>query len=263
MYSEEIHDLLETYFHKYNRQGFIADDPISIPRSFSKQQDIEIMGFWAAMLSWGLRKTIISKCKILVEMMQGVPYDFIMNHRESDLKAFLQFKHRTFNATDTLYFIAFFKNYYQKHHSLEQAFCKHFDSEKENIARALVGFQQIFFSLPNFPKHTQKHIGTPARNSACKRLNMFLRWMVRKDKQNVDFGLWKKIKPAQLICPLDVHVERTAKKLSLLVRKPTDWKAAVELTENLKKYDTTDPVKYDFALFGLGIEKLSSFKPNI
>lgn len=252
---QELKAFLDSKVAEVNRPNFIENDPISIPHQFSKQQDIEIMGFWAAVLAWGQRKTIIKKCQELVNLMDGAPHDFVCNHQESDLKRFLTFKHRTFNDIDTLYFLAFFKDYYDKHNSLETAFSTGFNPEADTVEQALINFHKHFFSLEDAPQRTRKHIATPQRKSACKRINMFLRWMVRKDHAGVDFGIWESIKPAQLICPLDVHVDRVAKKLGLLTRKQSDWKAATELTANLRKFDPKDPVKYDFALFGLGLEK--------
>ncbi len=250
----DLKAFLEAAYQQYNQPDFIQDDPISIPHRFTQKQDIEIMGFWAAVLAWGNRRTIINKCQELIECMDNAPYDFICHHQASDLKRFLGFKHRTFNATDTLYFLHFFRQHYQKFDSLEDAFCLSFQAEKEtSTEKALVHFHDYFFSLEEYPERTRKHIATPARNSACKRLNMFLRWMVRKDAQKVDFGIWHNIKPAQLICPCDVHVERVARILGLVARKQTDWKMALELTQNLRKFDKEDPVKYDFALFGLGV----------
>ncbi len=251
----QVQELLEIKAREYNSTAFIENDPVSIPHGFSRQQDIEIMGFWAAMLAWGQRATIIAKCKQLVEMMDGQPWEFICHHSENDLKPFLKFRHRTFNDIDALYFIAFFRSYYEKHHSLEAAFARHLSAEDETVEKALAGFQHDFFSLPNAPLRTRKHVATPARKSACKRLNMFLRWMVRKDSHGVDFGLWTQIKPGQLVCPLDLHVERVARKLGLLQRKQTDWLAALELNHHLKQFDPEDPVRFDFALFGLGLEK--------
>ena len=253
--NQNIRDLLNTKVEQYNQYNFIKDDPILIPHQFTKKQDIEIMGFWAAMLAWGQRKTIINKCNQLIDLMDGTPFDFICNHQDGDLKRFFDFKHRTFNSTDTLYFLAFFKNYYQNNSSLENAFSKHLNSAYENIENAIVGFEKTFFSLKDYPIRTQKHLASPSRKSACKRINMFLRWMVRKDNKGVDFGIWNQIKPSQLVCPLDVHVERVSRKLNLLKRKQTDWKAAIELTSQLRELDLKDPVKYDFALFGLGLEK--------
>lgn len=250
---EKTEVLLNEAVERYNRPDFIPRDPICIPHSFDKKQDIEIMGFWTAVLAWGNRTTIIKKCRELVTLMEDSPYDFVINHQENDLKRFLDFKHRTFNATDALYFIHFFKNHYQKFDSLEDAFLLEFDATHTNTEIALQNFHDYFFGLQDYPERTRKHIATPARKSACKRINMFLRWMVRKDEQGVDFGIWDRIHPAQLVCPCDVHVERVARKLQLIERKQLDWKTAVELTENLRKMDENDPVKYDFALFGLGV----------
>lgn len=255
MNHQELKSLLDRKFEQFNQVGFIKDDPISIPHLFTKKQDIEIMGFWAAVLAWGQRVTIINKCKELSLLMDNAPHDFILNHQEQDLKKLLNFKHRTFNSTDTLYFIEFFKQFYQKHDSLEYAFSYGMNAYDANIENGLNGFYKLFFSLDAAPARTQKHIASPARKSACKRINMYLRWMVRNDNNGVDFGIWNTIKPSQLICPCDVHVDRIARKLGLIHRPKTDWLTAVELTENLKQFDPNDPVKYDFALFGMGIEK--------
>jgi uncharacterized protein (TIGR02757 family) len=249
----ELKEFLDEKAALYNQSSFIEADPISIPHQFSQIQDVEIMGFWTAMLAWGQRKTIINKSKELIQLMDGAPYDFIINHQESDRKAFLNFKHRTFQVTDTLYFLSFFQDYYQKHHSLETAFSQFISPTDTDVAAGLKGFHELFFALPDAPKRTRKHVATPIRKSTCKRLNMFLRWMVRQDDNGVDFGLWKQIKPAQLLIPLDVHVDKVARKLNLLERKQTDWKTVQELTERLRKFDANDPVKYDFALFGLGV----------
>jgi len=288
---QSFHDLkgfLDFKYDQYNRPGFIENDPICIPHLFTKKQDIEIMGFWTSILAWGQRKTIINKCKELIQLMDGAPYDFILNHQETDLNHFTNFKHRTFNLTDTLYFIEFFRQHYLKSDTLETAF----NSYKPNIFRqefvvegesssefiesiaslsylrdlknnqleipietALNSFRTYFFSLPDYPPRTKKHISSPLQKSTCKRLNMFLRWMVRKDDRGVDFGLWTSIKPSDLICPTDLHVERVARKLKLITRKQVDWQTAIELTDNLRQFDPQDPVKYDFALFGLGIEE--------
>ncbi len=211
------------------------------------------MGFWAATLAWGQRKTIINKSKELIALMDGAPYDFVRNHTDNDLKRFLSFKHRTFNPTDALYFLAFFRHYYAHHDSLEDAFLPS-DPSAINIESGLRHFHELFFSLDDYPVRTKKHVATPARKAACKRMNMFLRWMVRRDNHGVDFGIWQRIKPSQLICPCDLHVDRVGRQLGLIQRKQTDWLTAVELTEALKKMDPNDPVKYDFALFGLGVE---------
>ncbi len=234
---------------QYNQPSFISNDPVSIPHLFSKKQDIEIAGFFAAIFSWGNRTTIIQKSKELMQLMNNEPYQFCLQHTEKDIKRLLAFKHRTFNTTDLLYFIEFLKFHYSKYKSLEDAFTMHGDT----IEKMLVGFHHYFFSLEHIPERTRKHIATPERNSSCKRLNMFLRWMVRQDNNGVDFGIWKKISPAQLICPIDLHVSRVAKRLNILTRKQTDWQAAIELTDYLRTLDRNDPVKYDFALFGLGV----------
>jgi uncharacterized protein (TIGR02757 family) len=246
---KQLKDFLETHVSRINTADFIANDPISIPKEYSKLQDIEISAFWTAMLSWGQRVTIINKCNELFKLMDNAPYDFIKNHEEKDRRRFSDFKHRTFQYTDTLYFLEFLNWYYNSNDSLEDAFLNGDDTESR-----LTNFNQLFFGLENSPKRTQKHIASPAKNSTCKRLNMFLRWMVRKDDSSVDFGLWNKFSTANLMIPLDVHVERVARKLGLLKRKQRDWKSVVELTNNLKKFDPTDPIKYDYALFGLGIQ---------
>jgi uncharacterized protein (TIGR02757 family) len=249
----DIKSFLDTKVAQYNRREFIKNDPISIPHLFTKKQDIEIMGFWAATLAWGQRVTIINKCRELIALMDGTPYDFIMNHEDIDLKKLLQFKHRTFNDIDTLYFIAFFRHHYSNYDSLEMAFLP--PGPLKGVEESLNHFRSYFFSLPDFPHRTKKHVSSPSQKSTCKRLNMFLRWMVRKDNCGVDFGIWNQLKPAGLICPCDLHVDRVARKLKLITRKQTDWQTAVELTEKLRELDPTDPVKYDFALFGLGIEE--------
>jgi len=250
---KDLKAFLDSKVAQYNQADFIENDPIQIPHQFTKLQDIEIMGFWTAVLAWGQRKTIINKCKELVALMDGAPHDFIRNHQEKDREQFLAFKHRTFQATDTLYFLEFFQQYYQQHNSLETAFAKHLTADDEHVGNALMGFHEDFFNLPNAPHRTKKHIATPKRKSSCKRLNMFLRWMVRQDDKGVDFGLWKRIQPAQLLMPLDVHVDKVARKLNLIQRKQTDWLTVLELTTALRVYDPIDPVKYDFALFGMGV----------
>lgn len=249
----DIKKLLDDYAAQYNRPDFIASDPICIPRQFTQKQDIEIIGFWAAVLAWGRRQTIIDKAGELVRLMDGAPYNFIRRHQEKDRRIFLSFKHRTFQPLDTLYFLTFLQDYYRSHDSLEDAFARFMKPGDQDTGNALRGFQELFFSLPDAPQRTRKHIPSPVRNSTCKRLNMFLRWMVRKDQNGVDFGLWNRISPAQLLIPLDVHVDRVARRLNLLKRKQTDWKAVLELTQNLRQFDPDDPVKYDFALFGMGV----------
>lgn len=282
----DIKAFLDRKVDEYNRRSFIENDPISIPHRFTCREDQEIAAFFAAILAWGQRKTIINKCTELLARMDGQPFDFVRNHRETDLKQLLGFKHRTFNDTDLLYFVSFFRAHYTRYDSLEDAFlpptanaefrveyAESYSSSPETgtyassscllgslarsdfgVEQALNHFRAYFFSLPDAPLRTRKHISSPLQNSACKRLNMFLRWMVRTDGKGVDFGLWRRIVPSQLICPCDVHVERVARKLGLIRRKQSDWKTACELTENLRKLDANDPVRYDFALFGLGVE---------
>lgn len=252
----DLKEFLDFKSDQYNNPDFIENDPIVIPHLFTRKQDIEIMGFWSAMLAWGQRKTIINKCNELIRLMDGAPYDFIVNHQDTDLKRFLGFKHRTFNDTDTLYFLEFFRQHYRKSDSLETAFLSSGTSpDKLTVENALNYFRWHFFSLPDYPRRTIKHVSSPAQKSACKRLNMFLRWMVRSDTKGVDFGIWKSLQPADLICPMDVHVDRVARKLGLVSRTQVNWQTAIELTDRLKEFDPSDPVKYDFALFGLGIEE--------
>lgn len=253
MINPNVWTLLDQKADFYNQPAFIERDPISIPHQFSRLQDIEIMGFWAAVLAWGQRPVILKKATELITLMDGAPYDFVRNHQDSDLKRFLAFKHRTFNATDTLYFLHFFRQYYQQHPSLEAAFVNEV-VPGDTIEPNLIAFHDRFCNDPYFPDRTRKHIATPARQSSCKRLCMFLRWMVRRDQCGVDFGLWTRIQPAQLVIPIDVHVNRVARLLGLLTRPTTDWKAALELTETLRQLAPNDPVRYDFALFGLGVE---------
>lgn len=257
MESFDIKDFLDKKVTAYNRPSFIENDPICIPHLFQDRKNIEIMGFFASILAWGQRKTIIHKCKELIERMNGNPYDFILNHQDADLKQLLGFKHRTFNDTDLLYFVAFFKFHYQQFDSLEDAFLLAQEQQQEefSIEKALDNFKEYFFSLPDFPIRTKKHISSPKQKSTCKRINMFLRWMVRSDEHAVDFGIWKRIAPKDLICPLDLHVERVARKFHLITLEKVNWKTALELTANLRLLDPNDPVKYDFALFGLGVEK--------
>jgi uncharacterized protein (TIGR02757 family) len=252
---QELYELLEAKADLFNRPSFIENDPICIPHAYQKKQDIEISGLLAAVLAWGQRKTIINKCREFFAMMDHAPHDFILHHSEDELKPFENFRHRTFNGTDALYFIEYLHHFYQQHDSLEVAFADGLTPGDEDTRSALVHFHRTFFSLPFAPQRTRKHIATPERNSACKRLNMYLRWMVRHDNRGVDFGLWNRISPAQLVCPCDLHVDRVARRLGLISRKQTDWQTATELTANLRQFDPQDPVRYDFALFGLGIEE--------
>ena len=235
---------------EYNQPSFVKADPICIPHRFTKKQDIEIAGFFAAIFAWGNRTTIIQKTTELMTLMDNAPYEFCKEHSNRDLRKLLGFKHRTFNDTDLLYFVEFFHMHYNRQSSLEEAFTKAMQPGDEDVGN---GFYQYFFSLPDVPKRTLKHIACPAKNSACKRLNMYLRWMVRKDNCGVDFGIWKQIKPSQLVIPLDVHVARVARQFKLLHRRQTDWLAAVELNDQMKLLNADDPARYDFALFALGV----------
>ncbi|MEQ8303781.1 MAG: TIGR02757 family protein [Cyclobacteriaceae bacterium] len=253
MRQSDLKSFLDEKVDQFNRPDFIENDPIQIPHQFSRREDIEIAGFFTAVLAWGQRATIINKSKQLMTLMDDAPFEFMVNHNDVDLNRFDFFTHRTFNNTDCLYFIHVLSKLYRSGRSLEDLFLP--DENAAHIESGLVRFHQLFFSEEDFPKRTKKHIATPARNSACKRLNMFLRWMVRTDSKGVDFGIWERISPAQLICPCDLHVERVARKLRLIIRKQLDWNAALELTANLRLFDQDDPVKYDFALFGLGVEE--------
>ena len=277
---KELRDFLEKKVLEYNHPSFIGKDPVSVPHRFSRKQDIEIAGLFAAVFAWGNRITIIQKSNELMERMDEAPYDFISNHQPADLKRFLGFKHRTFNSTDLLYFIHFLQNHYQQAGSLESAFTSGTNDEKlligqaglissekektqaaekksihanEHVKNALNIFYKRFFALSDAPERTKKHIASPDKNSTCKRLNMYLRWMVRKDSKGVDFGIWNNISPADLVCPVDLHVARVARSFGLISRKQTDWETAMELTSALRRMDKNDPVKYDFALFSLGV----------
>ncbi len=244
---------LDRYVEAFNRTDFIEHDPISLPHAYESRQDIEIVAFWSAMLAWGQRVTIINKSRELFALMDNAPYDFILHHAERDRQRFSEWCHRTFQYTDTLYFLSFLQWYYQRHDSLEDAFARFLTPETPHVGPALEGFHRLFFSLEDAPQRTRKHVATPERKSTCKRLNMFLRWMVRSDAQGVDFGLWKQIAPRQLLLPLDVHVDRVARGLGLISRKQTDWLTVLELTECLRAFDPADPARYDFALFGMGV----------
>lgn len=258
MKDQDLKSFLDEQVDRFNTDKFIPTDPISVVHKFSKKQDIEIIGFWVAMLAWGQRVTIINKANELIDLMDGSPYDFIKNHKEIDRKRFETFKHRTFNYTDTLYFLEFLQHYYKQENSLEKLFAKGVTKTSETIQQGLINFHETFFSLPDAPHRTKKHVSTPKRKSTCKRLNMYLRWMVRKDKNGVDFGIWKSIKPSQLLMPLDVHVDKVARQFGLITRKQRDWQTVIELTDKMRAFDPKDPVKYDYALFGMSALKEAS-----
>lgn len=252
--ANELALLLEKKYKQYNRLDFISTDPISIPHQFTKKQDIEIAGFLAASIAWGQRVTIIQNAKKMLAVMENQPYEYILNFvpGKKSYQACQQIVHRTFNGDDFYFFLHALHSIYNEYTDLESLFVSGLAKDDKNLMPALMQFRKRFFSLPHLER-TQKHFSNPAENSASKRLNMYLRWMVRKDKSGVDFGIWESISPALLSCPLDVHSGNVARKLGLLQRHQNDWKATVELTEALKLYDPKDPVKYDFALFGLGV----------
>lgn len=253
---EELYMFLEEKYDQYNRSSFIEADPISIPHQFSKKEDIEISGFLAATIAWGQRVTIIRNANKLMELMDNGPHDFVLNHSAKELKRLAPFVHRTFNGVDCVYFIQALKNIYLKHGGLEQVF-----SVTADVKHSISNFKKIFFELKHAAR-TMKHVSDPVAGSSAKRINMFLRWMVRKDRRGVDFGIWgppsnsprrgEGLRPEILCCPLDIHTGNVARKLGLLKRKQNDWLAVEELTNNLRSFDPIDPVKYDFALFGLG-----------
>ncbi|HRS54506.1 MAG TPA: TIGR02757 family protein [Bacteroidales bacterium] len=247
----KLKDFLEEKYHKYNTTLFINNDPISIPHKYHLKEDVEIAGFLAAMISWGNRKAIINSANKLMLLMGNSPFDFVMNCNEKQLEKLNNFVYRTFNGEDCKFFVKSLRNIYQNYEGLEKVFSSE-SYFKWDAKIAIIKFRKIFFSI-NYNAHSLKHISNPEKGSACKRINMFLRWMVRKDDKGVDLGLWHNIPVSKLICPLDIHSARISRKLNLLKRKSNDWQAALELTEKLKQFDPYDPVKYDFALFGLGV----------
>ena len=250
MNKKELKEFLDFKTKQYNQPEFIETDPIQIPHQFSKKEDIEISGFLTATIAWGNRKSILKNAHRLMELLDNAPFEFITQHQENDLEKLTGFVHRTFNEIDLFYFLNALQHIYKKHEGLENIFTKH--ATKSDLQLAIHEFKKLFFELPHLPR-TQKHVSDPLKNSAAKRINMFLRWMVRNDEQNIDFGIWKNISPSALSCPLDVHSGNVARKLNLLSRKQNDAKAVKELDANLRKLDKNDPVKYDFALFGLGV----------
>lgn len=268
----ELKEFLEEKVDKYNRIDFIQSDPISIPHQFIKKEDIEIAGFLTATIAWGQRVTIINNANRLMKLMDNSPFDFVLNAKEKDFKRFVDFKHRTFNGIDAVFFMKSLQNIYRQHGGLQNAFGLNSTKspiEEMNLLNSIASFRDLFFSISH-PARTGKHVSNPSENSSAKRLCMYLRWMIRTDNRGVDFGLWSNASidkgnkkedflkinhpvSAYLMCPLDVHSGNVARKLGLLKRTQNDWKAVEELTNNLRKFDASDPVKYDFALFGLGV----------
>jgi len=250
MTHSELKDFLDEKVELYNKPNFIESDPIQIPHLYSAKEDIEIAGFLAATIAWGNRKMIINNAKKMMDFMGNSPYDFVMSHSDSQLEPLENFVHRTFNGTDFATFIKSLQQIYKNHDGLEAVFSKH--QQEDSMQNAISEFKKLFFEVEHLPR-TQKHVSDPLKNSASKRINMWLRWNCRTDNQGVDFGIWKTISPSKLSCPLDVHSGNVARKLGLLTRKQNDAKALAELDTNLRLLDKDDPVKYDFALFGLGI----------
>ncbi|WP_111682677.1 TIGR02757 family protein [Winogradskyella tangerina] len=246
----ELKAFLDEKVIQYNNLKFIESDPIQIPHQFSKKEDIEIAGFLTATIAWGNRKSIINNAHRMMELLDHSPFEFISQHESADLERLQNFVHRTFNGDDFVQFIKSLKHIYANHEGLEAIFNKH--AEKTSLQQSIHEFKKIFFEIPHLER-TKKHVSDPLKNSAAKRINMYLRWMVRQDQVGVDFGIWKSLSPSQLSCPLDVHSGNVARKLGLLKRKQNDAKALAELDKNLRRLDPADPVKYDFALFGLGV----------
>ena len=245
----ELKEFLDQKQEEFNNPRFIEKDPISIPHQFTKKEDIEIAGFLTSVISWGNRTSIVKDANKLMGMMDCSPYEFILHATKSRLRPFESFYHRTFNGDDCTFFLRSLTNIYRNHGGLEKCF----GGVNEQGARAVIlHFRKLFLETHHL-RRSDKHISDPSKGSSAKRLLMFLRWMVRNDNSGVDFGIWNQINPSNLICPLDIHVGNVARKLGLLKRKSNDWQAAEELTANLRKFDPNDPVKYDFALFGLGI----------
>jgi len=247
---KELKEFLDEKASFYENPDFIDSDPIQIPHSFTIKEDIEIAAFLSSIIAWGNRKMIINNARRMMDLMGNSPFDFVMNHSEDDLANFDGFVHRTFNAEDFRFFIQSLQNIYKNHQGLESVLKP--EVGIDNYQLAIHNFKQLFFEIPHLPR-TQKHISDPKKGSAAKRINMFLRWMVRDAKKGVDFGIWKTHNPAHLHCPLDVHTGNIARKLKILKRKQNDWKSIQELDVTLRKFDSEDPVKYDFALFGLGV----------
>jgi len=249
--TEDIKLFLDQKVIEFNHSTFIETDPIQIPALFTTKENIEIAGFLSATLAWGQRPTIIRNSLKLIALMNNDPIEFLLNTPEDEWDIFRDFKHRTFNSTDCIYFLKSLKNIYQNHGGLEQVFTDGFRNEK-TIFGSFIHFRKVFFELEH-EQRTEKHVSNVEKGAAAKRLNMYLRWMIRSDKTGVDFGLWKQIPASALMLPLDVHTGNVARKLGLLTRTQNDWRAVEEITSKLREFDAEDPIKYDFALFGLGV----------
>lgn len=247
----DIKELLDEKYFQFNNTAFIETDPISIPHQFSKKEDIEIASLLIATIAWGQRISIINNGNKLMRLMNDEPHEFILNFSKKDAIRFESFVHRTFNSTDCVFFLNSLKNIYTKHGGLENAFANNFSNKETDVKNAITNFRTLFLNTPHQPR-SEKHISNPSAKSSAKRLCMFLRWMARKDKHGVDFGIWKTIKPHQLCLPLDLHTGNVSRKLGLLSRTQNDWQAVEEITSVLRNFDKNDPIKYDFSLFGLG-----------
>jgi uncharacterized protein (TIGR02757 family) len=247
---DELRDFLNEKVLQYNHPDFIEHDPIQIPHLYEEKEDIEISGFLAATIAWGNRKTIVKNARRMMNLMGNSPYDFVLNHREEQLERIHGFVHRTFNSIDFIYFIRALRQVYLEKNGLEGIFLQH--QTDSSLQPAIHHLKKEFFSLPH-PARTRKHLPDPLKGSAAKRINMFLRWMVRSDRAGVDFGIWRELSPSKLSCPLDIHTGNIARKLEMIGRKQNDSLAVEELDSALRSMDPEDPVKYDFALFGLGV----------
>lgn len=248
---EDVKELLDEKYFQFNNTSFIETDPISIPHQFSKKEDIEIAGLLVATIAWGQRTSIINNGNKLMRLMNNEPYEFIMNFSKKDAVRFENFVHRTFNSVDCVFFLNSLKNIYAKHGGLEAAFSSNFSIKETDVKTAITNFRELFLCTPHLSR-SDKHVSNPSAKSSAKRLCMYLRWMVRKDKHGVDFGIWKSIHSSQLCLPLDLHTGNVSRKLGLLTRTQNDWQAVEEITEVLRRFDKKDPIKYDFSLFGLG-----------
>lgn len=258
MSGSPIKDYLDAKADFYENESFIPEDPISVPHRYTLLQDVEISGLLTATLSWGSRKSIIKSAALLMQLMDDSPYDFVMHHSPGDLRVFRNFVHRTFNSDDAVFFVKALKKYYLSNDTLENLFIP--DDGEGDLLNSIVRFRSKMLSL-EYTARSSKHIADPSSGSAAKRINMFLRWMIRSPKRGVDFGIWTRISPSKLSCPLDVHTSATARELGLLSRKQNDLKAVRDLDKVLRSFDPADPVKYDFALFGIGLEK-KIFSPD-